>query len=221
MAKYNKILILHSVDHSTMFLKQFEDHFPDIYISFDSSDTSVNTAKEALGNLEDPSLIIYLGHGSSEGLYLPNENFDYSNLFLDINWGNIFFENHDIILLSCRSNELLYRIYKYNSALGFGNILSSPHEVEHHNKYNDNKKILTNYDISIFNKTYVQISIMIVKMILKDEINFDQVHKYYYYLINKEINKILLNEYLENRIEIARLLFELRNEMTFRKHIKH
>ncbi|SFJ22617.1 hypothetical protein SAMN04487893_104181 [Myroides guanonis] len=215
---YHKVLILHSLDESTKFLKPFEDHFPDYYISVDDSDNSVQSVKTILSDLDETSFVIYIGHGSSEGLFLPNENFEYANLFLDAKWSNIYFENHDILLLSCRSNELLERIYKYNSAIGFGNIISSAHEIKQHNERNEIKKTLSNTDIDIFNAAYVKVSISIIKMILNNTINFSQAYKYYYYLINKEINNILMNKKINNRIEIARLLFEFRNEMVYKSN---
>lgn len=213
---YKKILILHSLDESTGFLSEFKKSFSDFYISFDSTESSINNAKKQLGDLEDTSLIVYLGHGSSEGLYLPNEDYNYENLFLDIKWGNHFFENHDVILLSCRSNELISRLYKYNSAIGFGNIISSFYELDNHNKNHVKKKKLEEEDIDLFNEIYTRVSILVIKLLVNNIITFKVIYKYYTYFLNKEINKILLETKLKNRLELASLLFELRNQMLYK-----
>ena len=213
---YENLIIIHSLDNSTQFLSKFKDAFPHKYKFIDEIGNNADKIKQILGDLEERSLIIYLGHGSSEGLYLPDENNDYKNLFLDVNWGNHFFENHDIIFLSCNSNKYIERIFTYHSALGFGNIISSENELKHHNKYHETQKILTKEDIDLFNSIYVNVSINIVQLLINGKIKFQQVYQYYSYFLNKEINTILLNKKLVNRVEISRLLFELRNEINFR-----
>lgn len=219
MKRYKRILIIHSLDDSTRFLNTFHEEFPDYYVSFNSSSESKINAKNVLGELDEPSLIVYIGHGSSQGLFMPNENFEYNELFIDTNWGNLYFENNDILLISCRSNEFLKRVYTYKSALGFGNIISSEFELKHHNSVNKIQKNLQKEDIDIFNKIYVNVSINIIRLIIKNKIDFKSMKKYYNYFLNKEIDNILLNKNLKNRVEIARLLFELRNELIFIENI--
>lgn len=218
MNNYNGILILHAVDNSTMFLNGFKKEFSDYYFSFDSTKDSILNAKNLLGDLNPKSLIIYLGHGSSSGLYEPDENHLYEKFFLDVTWGNHFFEEHDILLLSCRSNDYISKVYTPNFSLGFGNIISSVEELKIHNQKNHVKKELSKDEINIFNQIYIEISINAVKSLINNMISFDNISKYFNFLINQEINKILLDKGYENRVELSRMLFEFRNEIILKKN---
>lgn len=218
MNDYKEILILHAVDNSTLFLKSFEKEFSDYYFSFDSTKESIFTARNLLGNLNPKSLIIFLGHGSSFGLYEPDENHLYEKFFLDVTWGNHFFEEHDILLLSCRSNDYISKVYTPNFSLGFGNIISSVEELKIHNEKNHIKKELSKDEINLFNQIYIEISIKAVKSLINSMISFDNISKYFNFLINQEINKILLDKGYENRVELSRMLFEFRNEIILKKN---
>lgn len=218
MNNYNGILILHAVDNSTMFLNSFEKEFSDYYLSFDSTKESILNAKNLLGDLNPKSLIIYLGHGGSSGLYEPDENHLYEKFFLDVTWGNHFFEEHDILLLSCRSNDYISKVYTPNFSLGFGNIISSVEELKIHNEKNHVKKELSKDEINLFNQIYIETSIRAVKSLINSKISFDNIYKYYNFLINQEINKILLDKDNENRVELSRMLFEFRNEIILKKN---
>lgn len=218
MNNYNGILILHAVDNSTMFLNGFKKEFSDYYFSFDSTKESILDAKNLLGDLNPKSLIIYLGHGSSSGLYEPDENHLYEKFFLDVTWGNHFFEEHDILLLSCRSNDYISKVYTPNFSLGFGNIISSVEELKIHNEKNHVKKELSKDEINLFNQIYIETSIRAVKNLINSKISFDNISKYFNFLINQEINKILLDKDNENRVELSRMLFEFRNEIILKKN---
>lgn len=218
MNDYKGILVLHAVDNSTLFLNSFEKDFSDYYLAFDSTKKAILHAKNLLGGLNPKSLIIYLGHGGSSGLYEPDENHLYEKLFLDATWGNHYFEDHDIFLLSCKSNDYVNKVYTPNFSLGFGNIISSKEELKIHNEKNDIKKNLSVDELDLFNQIYIKISIKIIKSLINNNIRFNEIIKYFNFLINQEINKILLNKENENRVEISRLLFEFRNEIILNKN---
>lgn len=220
MSEYNQIIIVHAIDNSTLFLNKFKEEFSEYYFSFDSSKESISIAKARLGDLTPRSLIIYLGHGSSSGLYEPDENHLYQNFFLDVKWGNHFFEDHDVLLLSCKSNEYINRVYTSNFALGFGNIISSDEELKIHNEKNDVKKDLSIDELNQFNQIYIEVCLKVINRLINNKISFDVVPKYFSFLINKEINKILLDKGNENRVELSRLLFEFRNEIILNKNGK-
>jgi hypothetical protein len=215
MNNYNDILIIHPVDQSTQFLSEFKNHFEEYYYCFDNQKNQINNIKIRLGNLQEKNLIIYIGHGSSSGLYEPDEEGDYNNYFLDVNWGNNYFQDQDIILLSCNSSEFIKKLHLCSNSIGFGNIMSSIKELNIHNNTATKKKILTEKDIDSFNKFYVHSIIKSVKLLIDNKIRFDQIPKYIEFYINKNINSVLKNKSIENRIEIARLLFEFRNEMIY------
>lgn len=220
MNNYNKILILHAIDNSTAFLSAFSEPFKDLYFSFDSTLDSINKAKGLLGDLEPKSLIIYLGHGSSSGLYEPDDSHTYEKYFLDTTWGNHFFDEHDIFLLSCKSNEYIKRIYKSNSSIGFGNIISSKFELDQHNESNTVKIPLQQCDIERFNEIYVNSSIKVIKKLVNNEIYFFDVPKYLRFMINSDINQLLLDKNNSNRLHFSRLLFDFRNEFLYKKNPK-
>jgi hypothetical protein len=218
MNNYNKVLILHALDSSTTFLSVFKDEFKDEYFSFDSERKSIDSAKILLGELEPKSLVIYLGHGSSSGLYEPDDSHTYEKYFLDASWGNHFFNEHDIFLISCKSNDYIKKIYRSNSSLGFGNIISSKYELDRHNEQNDAKLALDECDIIRFNEIYVNSSINVIRKLINNEIYFFDVPKHLRFLINKEINYFLLDKNNKNRIQMSKLLFGFRNEFLFKKN---
>uniref|UniRef100_UPI004048FFB0 hypothetical protein n=1 Tax=Fulvivirga sp. TaxID=1931237 RepID=UPI004048FFB0 len=220
MNNYDKILILHALDQSTNFLSVYEAEFKDYYFSFNSEQASINRAKNLLGELESKSLIIYLGHGSSSGLYEPDDSHSYEKYFLDATWGNHFFDEHDIFLLSCKSNDYIKKIYKSNSSIGFGNIISSKSELDNYNENNCPSIPLLESDIDRFNKIYVNASIKVVKKLVNNEIYFFDVPKYLRFMINSNINQLLLDKKNSNRLHFSRLLFDFRNEFLFKKNPK-
>lgn len=218
MNNYERILILHALDDSTSFLERFKEELSDFYVSFTSNKESIQQAKETLGDLEEPSLIVFLGHGSSSGLFEPDDNHKYDKFFLDITWGNLYFNEHDVLLLSCNSKDLINKIHKPFHSIGFGNIISSPRELEIYNNKHKIEKTLSKEEIDIFNNIYLDSSIKVVKSIIRNEITFMDIPKRFRFYINKEIDKILLDKKNSNRIELARILFEFRNEITFRQN---
>lgn len=220
MNNYDKILILHALDNSTSFLSAFSEEFKDLYFSFNSTQESINQAKELLGSLEPKSLIIYLGHGSSSGLYEPDDSHTYEKYFLDVIWGNHFFGEHDIFLLSCKSNEYIKKIYKSNSSIGFGNIISSVFELNIHNNNNSNKLLLKDEDIIKLNDIYLNSTLKVIRKLINNEIYFFDVPKKLRFIINTAINQLLLNKNSINRLHFTKLLFDFRNELIFKKNPK-
>lgn len=218
MNDYKGILVLHALDNSTMFLKGFEKEFSEYYFSFDSTEESILKAKNLLGDLDSKSLIVYLGHGSSSGLYVPDENHLYNKFFLDVKWGNHYFEGNDILLLSCKSNDYISKVHTPNFSLGFGNIISSKDELDIHNGKNEIKKYLGVDELNLFNRIYIEISIKVVKNLINGAINFENISKHFRFFINQEINEILLNKNNKNRVELSRLMFEFRNEIILKKN---
>ena len=220
MLNYKNILILHPLDGSTTFLSPFRHNFEDYYYSFDYKQESIQAAKIKLGDLKVKSLIIFIGHGSSMGLYEPDEQNVYEKYFLDPTMGNHFLEGHDVLLLSCRSNEFIKKMYTASSLIGFGNIISSKQELEIHNENNENKKNLSNDDIQIFNNCIIEAVIKSIKLLDIDKISFFEIAKYIDFNINKFLVKILKDKSYPNRIELARLLFEFRNEIIYQNNLK-
>ncbi len=215
MRNYNKILILHPLDTSTRFLEVFSHSFKDSYFAFNKEQMA--DAKIKLGDLEPPCLIIYIGHGNSSSLYAPDESEQYEDKFLDVTWGNWYFQGNDVLLLSCRSNEYIERLSQKMRLIGFGNIISSPKELEQHNINSRVTKCLCENEIVRFNECYINSVIRSINHLINGDITFSEVAKYIKFYTNKEINRILKNKDNMNRVELARLLFEFRNEINYKE----
>ncbi|KKX46910.1 hypothetical protein [Sphingobacterium sp. IITKGP-BTPF85] len=217
MNKYSVIRVYHAVDPTTTFLQSLEN-LGENYTSFNEED---NTFFERdVKNYDEKSLIIFAGHGFSDGLYRPsnerNESEDY--LMMNATTANICFQNHDVILLACRSNEFIKKLSTYNNIIGFGNIISSIEEVDSHNRNNEIKLILSNTDISLFNESYVKAIYQTLLLLQGNKIDFSKAPYYIEFYINKIINNILKDNNIDNRKEIARQLFRFRNEILLLKN---
>lgn len=123
MNRYN-ILIVHALDETTQFLLPFKNEFPEFYLEIKANHD--NDILNKISQTPENSIIVFLGHGHSIGLYPPN---DRNNIFIDKDKGNELFTNKNILLLSCNSNQFIEKLKTYKHIIGFGNILSSMKEV--------------------------------------------------------------------------------------------
>jgi hypothetical protein len=212
MSRYQKIICIHPLDETTMFLKPIRDIFSESSIQVEHNFEAHNSVLEQLSNLSERSLILFLGHGSSQ--LLKGASFlDYEQEhFIDNNQAKHLFANHDVFLLSCNSSDFLKSFSSYNSSIGFGNILSSIEEVEIEQKFRDIN--VDAEDIEIFKSAFVNAIYNSLLRFNQGRIKFSELSIYIRYNVNKEINIILLNKGIVNRREIAKLLFEFRDEMT-------
>src|SRR5690606_7093609 len=104
--------------------------------------------------------------------------------------------------------------------IGFGNIISSKDEVKIDAENNNNIfRILKQDDIDVFNSMYCNAVIRSLLLFKNDTIMFNNIPQYIEYYINKDINKILRQKDKKNRIKVARLLFEFRNEMIYKSNV--
>lgn len=208
MTENNNFLIIHSLDNTTKFLLPFQENFPYSYIALENNDErSKYDITNKISLQEEDSTIVFLGHGTTLGLFAPEEN-----LFIDRGIGDSIFSNKNILLLSCKSNQFIKTLNTYKQAIGFGNIRSSKEEIP----YEDKCK-LTEDDIERFNNTYVNAIIKSLEILLAGKISFSELPKRIEFYINKEINDILLDKDKKNRRELSKLLFEFKNEMVYLK----
>ena len=211
MSKYD-LLIVHALDETTKFLLPFKDEFFDFYWEVKADHNNIKDTLNKISQKSENSIIIFLGHGHSTGLYAPN---DRDNIFIDKDKGNELFINKNILLLSCNSNQFIKKLNTYRHIIGFGDILSSMEEVRIRNEYEANISI-SNEDIKWFTDTYIQSIIKTLRHLLKGQIEFNEVAKYIEFYINKEINRTLKDKTNINRKERAKLLFEFKNDMIFK-----
>ena len=207
----NNILIVHALDETTKFLLPFKEEFPEFYWEIKADSSNIQDTLNKISQKSENSIIIFLGHGHSNGLYAPN---DRDNILIDKNKGNKLFINKNILLLSCNSNQFIENLNTYRHIIGFGDILSSMEEVRIRSEYEANICI-SDEDIKWFNNTYIQSIIKTLRHLLKGQIEFSEVAKYIEFYINKEINRTLKDKTNINRKERAKLLFEFKNDMIF------
>jgi len=217
----SSIHIIHALDKTTEFLSVFRDHFCDNCFVIEPNAESVKKSITFLEQVPEESLIVFLGHGHSTGLYTPEVNGFEKYTFIDKSNAAELFENKLVILLSCRSSEFIDKINSANQIIGFGNILSSPEELRieadlETGRYRD----LSKGDLNYFNYSYCYAIINALNNYKKGSYIFKQLPTLVEFYINQKINETLLNKAIHNRVEIARLLFEFRNEMLYKKSPK-
>lgn len=213
------LFFIHALDETTSFLSIFQEHFQSNFFIIEPNKDSVDNSIKYLQEIPKHSIVVFLGHGHSTGLYTPeSDNFE-KYTFVDNSNGNDLFANKKVILLSCRSSEFISRINLSNQIIGFGNILSSVEELGveaslETGYYRD----LSADDINYFNSSYCFAIIIALKLFKSGNYLFNDIPVLIEFLVNKKINETLLNKTISNRVEIARLLFEFRNEMLFLKN---
>ncbi|UPQ77081.1 hypothetical protein [Chryseobacterium nepalense] len=209
--------IIHALDETTSFLEVFKSEFPQNYHVFLPAEISKKEILELLKSIPDNSLILFLGHGHSTGLYGP-EGIDFpQNIFIDSESGNVLFKEKKVILLSCNSNQFVTRLNTHKEILGFGNILSSMEQLrnEVENGARDNYGTLSKEDIDYFNAIYCTAIIKAIKETIPTSIyTLKSIKKIIEFFINKELNFLLKNKQITK--EFASLLFSFRNDMVLK-----
>lgn len=210
----SELYFIHALDETTSFLNVFNEHFHENFLIILPNKDSVENSIKYLQEIPDDSLVIFLGHGHSNGLYTPESKSFEKYTFIDKLNGNDLFSKKKVILLSCRSNEFISKITSVKQIIGFGNILSSTEELIIEADLETGKfRDLSEDDILFFNSSYCSAIINALLKYKKRLYNFNQLPFLVEFHINQKINEILLNKKIHNRIEIARMLFEFRNEM--------
>ena len=217
LSKYHAIHCIHALDATTAFLGGFKN-LDVTYLAMEPDEESIEACIAHLKNIVSGSLIVFLGHGSSTGLYSPSTDFFPRRTIINDTVANKFFKGNDILLLSCKSAEFSKQLHTYNQVIGFGNILSSYHEVvgeaEHSGRFRD----VDDTDIEYFNHCYATAIIHSLQLTISGRKKFEDLPRLIAYFVNKEINSVLRQKEKRNRIEVARLLFEFRNEMVYKRN---
>ncbi len=210
------INIIISIDPSTKFLFEVIKHFnnqeiPTNIIEIYPSEDSYNNAKECISKLPKSSIVLFLGHGQSNQLYGGESVSFEKKVFISSNEMKLF-EGQYLFILACDSASLLkssFRTSKTLKSIGFGGLPTEMKEVE------DDKKLSTE---GITQDTINQFKLAITETvsegfmytIKKDVSDFIILKDYLCLLINKRINKAVLEE--DNRL-LGDLLYKMRNEI--------
>jgi len=213
---YKSFLCLRPKDNTTDFLNPIGHLFGENYLVIDDNEESHHEALSRLESLKPTSLIIFLGHGTSFSLHSAKSAVFEQRDFITKDHNSVF-ASHNVILLACRSEQLISKLSGYRNMIGFGNIISSRHEIAHDAEITGKFRQLEDQEIDTFNQSYVYAVSSTLDLLFAGKIIFSQVSNYISFFINKCINKVLRDHTLRNRIELATLLFEFRNDMKYLK----
>lgn len=214
MINNSKILIVHSLDDSTEFLSVFKEAFEVYYFAIKSNkQEEIDKVHTKIKELNDDDIFIFLGHGASYGLFAPSST---DIKIFDKNSANEMFEGKNIVLLSCKSSDFIGELSTYKRIIGFGDIPSSMNEIIVERNIVGNQRNVNEEDIKRYNKCYTNSIINALKLLFHNKITFSELTKYIEFFLNKEIISILEDKSKENRKDLAKLLFEFKNEMVFK-----
>lgn len=210
----NKILIVHALDESTKFLSVFKEAFEEHYFAITSNkQEEIDKVHSKIKALNEDDIFIFLGHGASYGLFAPSST---DIRIFDKKSANEIFENKNIVLLSCKSSHFIRELSTYKRIIGFGDIPSSMKEIIAERDSLGTERDIYEVDIKRYNECYTNSIIKALKLLFHEKITFSQLAKYIEFFLNKEIISILEDKGKENRKDLAKLLFEFRNEMVFK-----
>lgn len=171
-----------------------------------------NTLYEELNQLEGNALMVFLGHGASNKLYGSVEgNGDKQVLFDKDNTKQL--KNLDFMCIACRSSEFAHN--HFQNYIGFGDITSDFSEVIAERNIGDPNFMdwASENDIINFRNLFVE---AVTKAILLTSCNdLCSIYKMMRLCFNKQIAELLKNKSLTNYRNIADMLFEVLNDLTF------
>ncbi|MDI3325394.1 hypothetical protein QKW35_13510 [Pontibacterium granulatum] len=211
------IYIIFPVDPSTSFLSSaidvIKEGIGDIsinVITIEASDEAYRRAKAEVQEIPDGAFVLFMGHGTSKSLYggcskdFKRKDFLVTN---DLH----FFKGKDLFLLSCHSSSLLYSSRKqrnHSNALGFGALPSDMDEANSNNKLASLG--LSNEDIAAYREFLATCIPSAIVHYFQNGYKFEFIEQYLIYLLNKEINRLVLED--KNR-PLAGLIFSMRTEI--------
>lgn len=171
-----------------------------------------NTLYEELNQLDGNALLVFLGHGASNKLYGSVEgNGDKQVLFDKENTRHL--KNLDFLCIACRSSEFAHN--HFQNYIGFGDITSDFSEVIAERNIGDPDFMdwASENDIINFRNLFVE---AVKKAILLTSCNdLSSLYKMMRLCFNKQIAELLKNKSLTNYRNIADMLFEVLNDLTF------
>lgn len=169
--------------------------------------TAVEKLHNDLKQINNDSLLFFLGHGASNKLY--GSVID-DNSFLFNHQNTKHLKDVDIICVACRSKEFAHN--HFNNYIGFGNITSDYQEIldERDSDYNY-MSWADKEDIENFRTLFVNILVNAIKMSKCSELrNLFRILKLCF---NKEIANILKSKELNHFRELADMLYNILDDM--------
>lgn len=215
-----KVVIIHPKDTTTDFLEEISTYIEALNIEVNI--LRLITKEEHLSffetvhSFDENELIIFLGHGTSTGLSGCNTN-DYEQPEFITEKQLKVFENKNLILLSCRSNQYLKSYFKdcnLKSAIGFPNLITDFDEVPYHDDP-DRLDGITKDDVEAFKIILVEI----VKFSLEDFVNNELSVFQIFNRMKLRINRRIINLYQKNapndKTPLGKMLHDVVEDLSY------
>lgn len=216
-----KIFFIHPIDKTTDFLSgitnflfsKYKDYI-DLYRLEDNRD-SIAKCLELINSCDIDTLIVFLGHGSSNCLCGARIGTASVEHFFIAEEGLAIFRGKNILLLSCRSEEYL-NCYSdelgLRFSIGFGDIPTESEEIEHLQRISAEYDNITEHILNEFKEHIVNVIKLSLADIIDNKLTALDLYNRIKLRINKKISIILLENRNEKNRKIALLLYGLKTE---------
>lgn len=210
-----KIVCIFPENESTDFLlpiyKQLEILSGFVGYRFNTLDSQArNKFHRELNQVEDNSLLLFLGHGASNRLYGSVDNNGNKQILFDKD--NIEqLRNKNFIGIACRSNEFAHNLF--HNYIGFGDITSDFSEIKEERDFGDPHYMdwATIEDIVVFRQEFTEAIVEAIRLTHCE--NLLSMYKMIKLCFNKRIATLLVNKNVSNYRHIADLLFDVTNDI--------
>lgn len=213
----SKLICIFPEDKTTDFLlpiyEQLESMSDFVGYRFDTNESSkTKNLYDDLKQLNDGPIIFFLGHGASNKMYgSVDKDGNKLTLFDKTNTEDI--KNTKFVGIACRSKDFAYsHLLNY---IGFGDITSDYSEILEERNIGDPDYLewASEEDIINFQNEFVGAITDAVR--LSECANLHLIYKMTKLCFNKRIASLLVNRHLQNYREIADMLYDVSDEMSF------
>lgn len=220
-----KIHIIHPKDKSTDFLNSITEYIKNntsVEINLLRLHTKEEHSQffELIHSINNDELILFFGHGTSSCLSGAMTNEFEAPEFITEKQLKIF-ENKNVMILSCRSNQYLKSYFKdcnLNSAIGFPNLITEHSEIEHHDdpeRFGD----ISLEDIELFKTAIVEIVMFSLEDYIQNNLSFQQ----FFNRLKLRINKRIINLYNKvpnkGKLPLGKMLNDMVDGLIYLKKI--
>lgn len=216
-----RIIIIHPKDETTDFLEEISSYLiknVNVEISILRLSTKEDHLSffETVHTFDENELILFLGHGTSTGLSGCSTNQYEQTEFITEKQLKVF-ENRNLILLSCRSNQYLnsyFKDCKLKSAIGFPNLITDFEEVIHHD---DPTRLegITLDDIEEFKIILVEIVKYTLEDYCKSELSIFQIFNRLKIRINKKIILLYQKNITNDKTAVGKMLQDVVSDLSY------
>jgi len=215
----NKILLIHCYDHTSAFLEGIMHHLKNKgftafdYVKIDQPPPDPGQLTHLITNQDQGTTIIFLGHGSSYGIYWPLLPGSNPSLFINKSTFDLF-SGKNLVCLSCRSADFIRQNFASipgTAMMGFDDLPThwedvwAEREVDHKAYRGMTDDVLSNYrDILV--KTFSSA----LYDAITHHLDFSQFYLRLRLYINRQIFRVTNYAISSKPTMLANMLFELK-----------